>query len=266
MWGSRNAALLPADPTHFAEAHKGARTFWGVSSITSRCIRKREVSSAQMDGENGDQPTHDSEATTHDAPAAVAPPEDGAHLRQLAMDLFASYVQALETSPSNLYERERQEVHSGLLARAGREVITALGAPDLWCLEHGSHVGRVLVEVRIYIQWMAQQDPAIYRAFQDYGAAKAKLYARILDEVPEEARGSGFADAIENLERLSRNDGVLDHRVVDTRDSFAEGKAIRTMAEECGLLDRYRHTYQIASGIAHSEWWSVERHMRWSDA
>jgi hypothetical protein len=102
MWGSRNAALLPADPTHFAEAHKGARTFWGVSSITSRCIRKREVSSAQMDGENGDQPTHDSEATTHDAPAAVAPPEDGAHLRQLAMDLFASYVQALETSPSNL--------------------------------------------------------------------------------------------------------------------------------------------------------------------
>jgi hypothetical protein len=29
---------------------------------------------------------------------------------------------------------------------------------------------------------MARQDPQLYRAFQDYGAGKAKLYAQIPDE------------------------------------------------------------------------------------
>lgn len=63
------------------------------------------------------------------------------------------------------------------------EVITALGASDLWCLEHGAHVGRMLVETRIQLAWMAAQDPSIYRAYQEYGAGKAKLYARILEDL-----------------------------------------------------------------------------------
>jgi hypothetical protein len=127
-------------------------------------------------------------------------------------------------------------------------------------MEHGAHIIRALVEVRIYIQWMAQQDPSIYRVFQEYGAGKAKLYARIMDEVPEEARGPYFEEAIKDLKKLSRNDEVLDHRVVDTRDSFAAGKSIRAMAEECGLIDLYRQAYYMASGVAHSEWWSIETH------
>ncbi len=32
------------------------------------------------------------------------------------------------------------------------------------------------------------------------------------------------------------------------------------MAEECGLLDLYRQAYYMASGVAHSEWWSIETH------
>ncbi len=32
------------------------------------------------------------------------------------------------------------------------------------------------------------------------------------------------------------------------------------MAEDCGLLDLYRQAYYMASGVAHSEWWSVETH------
>lgn len=146
------------------------------------------------------------------------------------------------------------------MTRAGREVITVLGTPDLWCMEHGSHVVRVLVEVRIYLQWMAKQEPSIYRQFQEYGAGKAKLYARIMDELPPEGRQPGFEGAVEELERLSHNHDVIDHRVVDTHDSFAGGKSIRAMAEECGLLDLYRRAYYMASGVAHSEWWSVESH------
>jgi hypothetical protein len=127
-------------------------------------------------------------------------------------------------------------------------------------MEHGAHIIRALVEVRIYIQWMAQQDPSIYRVFQEYGAGKAKLYARIMDELPKEARQPDFEEAIKDLKKLSRNDEVLDYRVVDTRDSFVDGRSIRAMAEECGLIDLYRQAYYMASGVAHSEWWSIETH------
>jgi hypothetical protein len=260
MWGARKGLLIYEDGNHFANAIKWAKVFWGANSMTSRCIRRREIDTNESNIEEGivDLPTDVASDGEEPAPAAV--PDDGAHLRRLAMDLFSSYVEALETSPSRLYNREQQEVHSGLVARAGRDVITALGAPDLWCMEHGAHIIRALVEIRIYIQWMGRQDPSIYRAFQEYGAGKAKLYARIMDELPKEARQPDFEEAIKNLETLSHNDEVIDHRVVDTRDSFAEGKSIRTMADECGLLDLYRQAYSMASGVSHSEWWSIETH------
>jgi hypothetical protein len=176
------------------------------------------------------------------------------------MDLLSSFVEALETAPARLHDKERQEVISGLVARAGRDLIAVLTAPDLWCMEHGAHIVRMLVETKIYLHWMAQQDPSIYREFQEYGAGKAKLYARISDEGPAEARKAGFQEAIEEFERLSHNHDVLDHRAVDTRDTFAGGKSIRAMAEETGLLDFYRQAYSLASGVAHSEWWSIETH------
>jgi hypothetical protein len=97
-------------------------------------------------------------------------------------------------------------------------------------MEHGAHIVRMLVETKIYLHWMAQQDPSIYREFQECGAGKAKLYARISGEVPEEARKAGFQEAIDEFERLSHSHDVVDHRVVDTRDRFAEGKSIRVMA------------------------------------
>ena len=260
MWGAHKAMLLHADESHFVRAIKWAMVFWGANSMTSRCMRGREFGAEEINSGEGGSDTSMEAASDSEVPGPAAVPEGGTHLRRLAMDLLSSYVEALETSPARLYDRERQEVHSGLVARAGRDVIAVLGAPDLWCMEHGAHIIRVLVEIRIYIQWMAQQDPSIYRAFQEYGAGKAKLYARIMEELPKEAQRPDFKEAIKDLDRLSHNDEILDHRVVDTRDSFAEGKSIRAMAEECGLLDLYRQAYYMASGIAHSEWWSIETH------
>ena len=260
MWGARKELVLQEDKIRFADAIRWATVFWGVNSMTTRCVRRGEAEADADDHEEDAAVIPGDAAPRGEAVAPGGMPDRGAHLRQLAMNLLSSHVEALETSPSRLYDRERQEVVSGLVARAGRDVITALGAPDLWCMEHGAYVTRVLVEVRIYIQWMARQDLSVYRAFQDYGAGKAKLYARIMDELPAEARRPDFEEAVKELKALSRNSEVLDHRVVDTRDSFADGKSIRAMAEECGLLDLYRQAYYMASGVAHSEWWSIETH------
>lgn len=260
MWGVRKSMALESDENQFASSVRWAKVFWSANSMTSPCMRRSELDESESDPEGKPM---DAQEGGESGDGAVPPspmPKRGAHLRQLAMDLFVSYVEALETSPTRLHEPEQQEVHSGLIARVGRDIIAALGAPDLWCIEHGAHISRALVEVRIYIQWMAQQDPSIYRVFQDYGAGKAKLYALIMAELPQEDRPAGFQDALDELEKLSHNDKTIDYRVVDTRDSFAEGKSIRTMAEECGLLDFYRQAYYVASGVAHSEWWSVEMH------
>lgn len=260
MWGARKGKLTHEDKGHFATAIRWARVFWGANSMTSGCMRNKEFEAAESDVEEGVMELPADTRSNGEEPAPAAIPDEGAHLRRLAMDLFSSYVEALETSPARLHDREQQEVHSGLVARAARDVITALGAPDLWCMEHGSHITRMLVETRIYVQWMARQDASIYRVFQEYGAGKAKLYARIMDELPQEARQSDFDEAIKELETLSHNDETIDYRVVDTRDSFAEGTSIRTMAKECDLMDLYRQAYSMASGVSHSEWWSIESH------
>ncbi len=254
MWGAHRSLLLVDDPDYFENAIKWARAFWVTNSMTSQCIRKREIDDAQSDD------TDEALQPPNQGAQREASGETGGNLQRFTMDLLSSFIEALETAPSDLYSNERQEVVAGLISRAGRDVIAALGAPDLWCAEHGSHIGRMLVETKIYLHWMAQQDAAIYRQFQEYGAGKAKLYSRIAEELPEQAQTAGFRESIDELERLSHNNDLLDHRVVDTRDTFAGGKSIREMASEAGLLDFYRQAYSLASGVAHSEWWSVELH------
>jgi hypothetical protein len=293
QWGAHKAMLMVEDPNYFNESIKWARVFWGSNSMTSQCVRKRDAEEETTLTPAGEAallneaqvPAGESEAAVstpqqacsepdsrpespddrlpvvHDLGADPTPvPPDGAHLRQLTIDLLASFVEALETAPARLHDKERQEVVSGLVSRAGRDLIAVLTAPDLWCMEHGAHIVRMLVETKIYLHWMAQQDATIYREFQEYGAGKAKLYARIADEVPEEARTPGYQEAMDEFERLSHNHGILDYRIVDTRDTFAQGKSIRSMAKETGLLDLHRQAYSQASGVAHSEWWSIETH------
>jgi len=264
-WGAHKAAVKVSDPNHFDEAINWAREFWGANSMTSGCIRESEIEiespgGAHAEPVDGERDNHVASSVQSGQAEPTPMPEGGENLGRLTMDVLRSFVEALENAPADLYANERQEVVSGLVARAGRDLIALLGAPDLWCLEHGAHIVRMLVETEIYLCWMEQEKPSIYRQFQEYGAGKAKLHARILDEVPVEARTTGFGEAIEELERLSHNHDVLDYRTVDTGDTFAEGKSIRKMAEEAGLLDFYRRAYPLPSGVAHSEWWSVEMH------
>jgi hypothetical protein len=119
----------------------------------------------------------------------------------------------------------------------------------------------MLVEARILLEWMAMQDQeTIYKKYQDFGAGKAKLYSLIAAEMPESWFVAGAADAVERLRHASHNDDLIDFRVVDISSTFADGTSLRAMADECGLLDLYRHAYQLDSGVVHSEWWSVEIH------
>lgn len=244
-WGAQRLSQVQQNPDRYSASLEWARDFWGVNSMTSRCIREEGQGDREKEGSS--------------APAGLEA-TDGAHLRGLSLDLLSSYVEALDNSPKDLHRPARYEVHAGLIMRVGTEVVTALGHPDMWCLEHSAHLVRALTETRIVLQWMAMQDVEIYEQFQAYGRGKAKLFAKITEEIPQPHRAALFNEAVAEFERLSGNHGPIDFRIVDTRDSFAEGKSLRAMAEECGLLDLYRHTYGVASGVAHGEWWSLETH------
>lgn len=251
-WGAMKGAMTLNDPVYYDESTRWAKVFWGANSMTTGCLRRQDVERRQ------EVSTETDDGLADEPEVGGLRPED---FQQRAMDLMSSYIEAVETSPSRLYDQEREEVHVGLVSRCAREVITALGIRDLWCSEHGSHIARTLVEARIMLAWMAGQDQAtIYRSYQNYGAGKAKLYSLIAEETPLDFVIDGFSDAVDELRRLSHNDDVFDHRVVDISATFANGKSLREMAEECGLLDLYRHAYKIASGVSHSEWWSVELH------
>lgn len=284
-WGASRGAMLARDEHCFDAALAWARVFWDFNSMTTKCVRRRDLEARKAAeqkpgaceaGKEDLAPGADPETDPldlgtftmdedHDQSWMSQLPETSGvqpkDLRQRAMDMMSSYVEALETGlPFRLYDPAPQEVHAGLVSRAAREVITALGAPDLWCTEHGSHVGRVVVESRIVLAWMSTRDDDIYRVYKDYGAGKAKLYSRIAQELPSEWLVKGASEAIEQIERLSHNHAIFDHVVVDTRSTFAEGTPLRVMAKEVGMLDLYRHSYQLQSGVTHSEWWSVEEH------
>ncbi|MFE1664553.1 DUF5677 domain-containing protein [Microbacterium sp. P02] len=275
MWGARQSLEQLDHRTERSAIEGWSRVFWGANSMTTQCVRKRDMDREEPD--NGvDASSAPADGTDYGTPDGVGmipgssdetdlyighdpvPPE-GAHLRRLAMDLLSSYIEVVDQGPRSLRDPSELEVHSGLVARAGRDVIAALGTPELWSVEQGGHVVRALVEARVYLEWMSQQPKSVYKAFKDYGAGKAKLYSRILDEIPEEARQKDFVDAVEQLKKLSYNDDIFDSRVVDTRDTFS-GLSLRAMAEESGLLDFYRQAYSLASGVAHGEWWSLENH------
>jgi hypothetical protein len=172
-WGALKGLKLITDETYFDESIKWSKAFWGTNFAITRCLRSQDAESQAPRQEEPDEPATFSET------AGVSE-----RLQQFAMDLLSSYAESLEMSQAHPYDPERQEVHAGLVFRAGRDVVTALGAPDLWCLEHGAHIGRTLIEARIYLEWMALQDPAIYRTYQEYGAGKAKLYAHCCRDPP----------------------------------------------------------------------------------
>ncbi|WP_298891179.1 DUF5677 domain-containing protein [uncultured Serinicoccus sp.] len=287
-WGARRAADSIAHPEYAQPRADWARAFWQVNSLFTQCVRARELRGATgrvRGGPEGDPSACDPPSRSTGKPgtrdagdtspldlADVMEPEQDrdwtddqpetiglqpGDFRQRAMDLFTSYVEAIETGAQRIYDPDAQEVHTGIVSRAAREVITGLGTPDLWCTEHGSHIGRTLVESRIVLAWMSTQDEEIYRKYKAYGAGKAKLNSLIAREIPPEWLLNGASDAIDEMSRLSHNDDLLDYVSVDLGSTFS-GKTLRTMADEAGLLDLYRHAFQLQSGFTHSEWWAVE--------
>ena len=232
-----------------------SQEFWSINSRILPCFRHQEL--AQYQSTDLDSSLPSETQTSNQNNMNDSQPDTDRY--QLVLELLETFIESLELSGFEQQSREKYEVNAGLIIRAGRELLAVLESPVLWTSEYGSHVTRMLVETQIYVTWMSAQADDIYRQYQEYGFGKAKLHARMLEQTPKEHLTDEILKSIEELKKLSRNSEILDIRTIDTRDSFAEGKSIRKMADESGLLDLYTMVYGVASGVTHSEWWSIEQ-------
>ena len=175
----------------------------------------------------------------------------GAELRQKQSDA------TLDT-----FSPEEHEVKLGLASRAFRLLQRFLLTPQLWTNEMAPHLIRSLVDERIVVAWLLKKnDPALFRAYKDYGAGKRKLYKLKLEELMDSEGQDG--DERSNIRELHRRlelevnqDTMEEFLAIDLGGSFS-GKNIRQMARETDLADLYSLSYQPMSTESHGEWGSL---------
>jgi hypothetical protein len=115
------------------------------------------------------------------------------NFKELASGLRVRFEQAALRTDPDLYEPDRHEVLTGIVARVIRLVDGTISAPLLWTDEYGASVMRSVVEAKILIRWLEHKaDSELYTKFKDYGRGRLKLlklhteeYIDSLDEVPD---------------------------------------------------------------------------------
>jgi len=254
-WTPRQKYIEKQLPSRENLTKQWSQDFWRINSKLLPCFRHQDFTQHKFYENNSSTTSKENavdENIGRDSRLKV-------NRYQSVLDRIEKFIETLEISGFEQHSREKYEVNSGLIVRAGRELLAVLEAPVLWTSEFGSHITRMLVETQIYLTWMAKQDDHIYRQFQEYGFGKSKLYEHMLKETSVEHLTDEIRKGIDEFNRLSRNSEVLDIRTIDTRDSFAGGKSIRAMAAESGHKELYTMVYGVASGVTHSEWWSIEQ-------
>lgn len=183
-------------------------------------------------------------------------------LRESSSELRARFEEiALRVDP-DLYAPDRYEVLTGIAARVLRLVDGAVSSPLLWTSEYGAGLIRSIIEAKIFLRWLkAKNDAALYTQFKSYGRGKLKLlklhteeYLDSLDEVPEHLN-----DYLERLNQEVNEDIWEEWQDISIESSFT-GVSARQMAIDVGLKSDYDFVFAPASGEAHGDWISLDRH------
>jgi hypothetical protein len=242
-FGASKGAEYYRDPA-LRDRHRGwAELFWRSNWRLTPCLLREDPEPAES-GSAGSGGEND---VARDHVVAV---------HQLYRDFLDGFFRA----DLDLHEPAQHEVIGGLITRAVRSTVAYLRSPHLWSGEYGSGLTRLLAETEITVSWLAQGGTERYAQYQAYGRGKAKLMkahmvnlAGQFNDAPPEM----LTEAIEHLNQGLGGDWGEEFVTVNLDSTFS-GKTVRTMANETGLVDLYRHIYQSASGVTHGEWWAVQ--------
>jgi hypothetical protein len=175
-------------------------------------------------------------------------------------EIWRGFAKTASTTDPDLYEPDRFEVLTGIVARALRLLRIFAGYPPMWTMEHGAPVLRALVESRIVTKWLQHKnDPLLYAKFKSYGVGKLKLYKLHLEEFIDGAGEAGEAmkPYLELVNAYVNRDTMEEFIDIDLGGNFA-GSDMRKMADEVGLGTDYRLLFAHTSSNVHGDWGALD--------
>jgi len=171
------------------------------------------------------------------------------------------FFKAAENDP-DLYDPTRYEVLTGIVSRMLRAVSVVAHTPTMWSAEHGSGLIRGLVEARIIMAWLLQQDnPELFVKFQEFGRGHLKLLKLHLEEYidKQQTPNPDLKAYVEALDQEVNQDISEEFQNIQAGGNFAGNTDTRKMADAVGLGDDYRFIFAPASSRFHGEWSAIEQ-------
>ena len=224
-----------------------ARTFWRANWRLFPCERHRAALV-------GPQLSDDDRAAAKSAVQEVIAEVRALHER---------FVQLADTTDPDLYDPDRYEVLTGLVARVLRHLSVYIGYPPLWTMEHGAPLLRAVVEARIIVRYLVHAEPEtdLFRRFKAYGMGRLKLLKLHFEEylTAEENPHEDMIAYVDYLEALVNQDTMEEFQDIDLGGNFA-GKDMRSMAADVELEREYRLLFAPASSNVHGEWSVIDEY------
>lgn len=185
-------------------------------------------------------------------------------IRGAAADSVERVLRAAQAADPDLYDPDRYEIMTGLALRGTRLAVAAATIVPLWHGEFGSPIARSVVESLIVFRWLeaqAQDRPALYREYKDFGRGRLKLLKLHVDKMVEDAEDPdeeliAYAAA---LEREVNQDLSEEFQDIDL-GTFGD-VPVREMAKAINMDDEYKLIFAPMSSDTHGEWPALDRYV-----
>jgi hypothetical protein len=259
-------AIVQVDEEEAAQRRTWAKEFWTENWRLFPCLVDASESRSEETG--AEEVGADAEDAAPEPPGAesrAARPKAGAD--ELGDELGAIWRDFLERAGEvdpNVYDPDRHEVLTGLVAHGLRVMIAVVAHPGLWIGEFSAPLLRSVVENLIVLAWLAnaeQTDVTIYAKFKDFGRGHAKLLKLHLEGIADRVPGGSeiLEDLIESIGDEVNAEVAEELQDISLETTFS-GKDLRKMALAAGLEDLYRLSLAPMSSITHSEWPALARY------
>ncbi len=180
--------------------------------------------------------------------------------QQYFMDLQRLVAHEFERRRVTAYKPLREQVVSGLVARATRAAIQLFGYPLNWTLDTSEMMLRVVADLYVTARWLMERASASdFLNFESYAAGNDVLYAEHL-RVALERRGAG-PDTVKRTVDAVMKTGVGRHPdLTAVNYGHWAKKDARLMCRELDCEDLYHHVLAPASWSMHGMYSSLLHH------
>ena len=161
----------------------------------------------------------------------------------------------------DLANSTRYDVTAGLLARNLQFACDVTGNPSLWVMPIAAILLRCMIETQIRLAWLIKcGSDKDFKDYVEFGLGQEKLLVEHYKRLSKEGRPDRqrILDEIEDREMWINAQKWEFLLAVDVGGG-SQGKDLRTMADEAGILDLHRLAFSPFSSAVHGHWNTIAR-------